>query len=195
VLTTKKLYAAPAGSANAAHNFQVKDTIIPKPTIQNSGTNRPLPASNRSRVTDKNDTVPLRNVNTTLPSTTDTIPFRNSDSTPSSQKIDTFDIKVAKDTLDAPVAYEAEDSAVLLVKEQKFILYGNTKTTYKDVEITAPQTTLDQETNVLVAVGEKDSLGRMVSRAVFKQAEQQFESESFEYNFKSQKGLTKKHVY
>ena len=191
VLTTKKLYAAPAGSANAAHNFQVKDTIIPKPTIQNSGTNRPLPGSNRSRVTDKNDTVPLRNVNTTLPSTTDTIPFRNSDSTPSSQKIDTFDIKVAKDTLDAPVAYEAEDSAVLLVKEQKFILYGNTKTTYKDVEITAPQTTLDQETNVLVAVGEKDSLGRMVSRAVFKQAEQQFESESFEYNFKSQKGLTK----
>lgn len=115
----------------------------------------------------------------------------NSDTTPLTQKIDTFDIKLSKDTLDAPVNYEAEDSAVLLVKEQKFILYGKTKTVYKDVEITAPQTVLDQQTNILTAIGSKDSLGRIITRAYFKQGSSEFESESFEYNFKSQKGVTK----
>ena len=59
-------------------------------------------------------------------------------------KTDTFPLKVAKDTLDAPVSYEAQDSAVILVPEQKVLLYGKTKTTYKDVTLTAPRVEMDQ---------------------------------------------------
>src|SRR5688572_1854117 len=62
-------------------------------------------------------------VKDTVPKTTvigtDTIPRRNIDSIATSQRIDTFSLKMSKDTLDAPVEYEAEDSAVLLVKDQK----------------------------------------------------------------------------
>lgn len=103
---------------------------------------------------------------------------------------DTFSMRFSKDSLDAPVHYQAEDSAVFLVKDQKFILYGKTQTNYKDVVINAPQTIIDQKTNLLTALGDKDSLGRMVSRARFQQGSQLFESESFQYNFKTQKGIT-----
>ena len=46
-------------------------------------------------------------------------------------RIDTFDLKLSKDTLDAPVEYEAADSVVVLVKDKKVILYGKTKTNYQ----------------------------------------------------------------
>lgn len=132
------------------------------------------------------DTVPAAALNDTVPESrtaTDTSAPR--------QQIDTFSLRMSNDTLDAPVNYQAEDSAVLLVKEQKFILYGKTQTTYKDVVINAPTTIVDQEKNVLTAMGTKDSLGNVLTRATFKQGEQNFESELFEYNFKTQKGLTR----
>ena len=61
-------------------------------------------------------------------------------------RVDTFDLKLSKDTLDAPVQYEAEDSVVVLVKDKKVLLYGKAKTKYKDIEVTAPQMEVDLET-------------------------------------------------
>src|SRR5689334_4506660 len=94
------------------------------------------------------DTIPVRKNNLRDSLTrndslviTDTLrdSLKTTDTIPPSPKIDTFSIRMSKDTLDAPVEYEAEDSAVLLVKEKMFILYGKTKTTYKDVTLTAPR--------------------------------------------------------
>ncbi|HYO23157.1 MAG TPA: putative LPS assembly protein LptD, partial [Flavisolibacter sp.] len=148
-----------------------------------------MPLTNREVRTDNRQTA---NDTTTNGSTrTDTIPPRAGDSLVTTATTDTFTLKVAKDTMDAPVDYQAEDSAVLLVKDQKFILYGKTQTKYKTVVIDAPQTVIDQQTNVLTALGEKDSLGRITTRAKFQDKEQVFESESFTYNFKTQKGITK----
>jgi lipopolysaccharide assembly outer membrane protein LptD (OstA) len=106
-------------------------------------------------------------------------------------KIDTFDLKISKDSLDAPVEYEAEDSAVVLVKDKKVILYGKTKTVYKDIQLTAPQMELDQQTQILTAVNKLDSAGNLIDRAHFAQGENKFQSDTIRYNFKTQKGLTK----
>jgi len=106
-------------------------------------------------------------------------------------KIDTFDLKISKDSLDAPVEYEAEDSAVVLVKDKKVILYGKTKTVYKDIQLTAPQMELDQQTQILTAVNKLDSAGNLIDRAHFTQGENKFQSDTIRYNFKTQKGLTK----
>ncbi len=106
-------------------------------------------------------------------------------------RIDTFEVKMSKDTLDAPVEYEAEDSAVVLVKDKKVILYGKAKTTYKDILLTAPEMELDQQTQILTAVNKFDSAGNMIDRAHFTQAETKFQSDTIRYNFKTQKGLTK----
>src|SRR5258706_5983389 len=67
------------------------------------------------------------------------------------QKTDTFSLKLSKDTLDAPVKYEAQDSAVVLIQEKKIILYGKTKTEHKDITLTAPRVELDQQTQVMTA--------------------------------------------
>lgn len=107
------------------------------------------------------------------------------------QRTDTFSLKLSRDTLDAPVQYEAKDSAVVLVQEKMIILYGNTKTLYKDIELTAPQTELNQSTQILTAFGRKDSNNVVLERAQFKQAEEFFQSDTIRYNFKTQKGLTK----
>src|SRR5687767_3783755 len=48
------------------------------------------------------------------------------DTTPLVATTDTFSLRLSKDTLDAPVNYEAEDSAVILAEEKKVILYGKT---------------------------------------------------------------------
>jgi lipopolysaccharide assembly outer membrane protein LptD (OstA) len=172
VLTSGKLCATPFKLQNTTSGFQLKDTVPKKPSV----------ISNKQLANSIADTLPR--------SYADTIPRRSSDTSAPVQKIDTFSLKIAKDTLDAPVDYQAEDSAVLLVKEQKFILYGKTQTKYKDVVISAPQTILDQQTNVLTASGEKDSFGRVLTRARFEQGAQLFESESFQFNFKTQRGLT-----
>ncbi|MBL7740561.1 MAG: LPS-assembly protein LptD [Chitinophagaceae bacterium] len=112
----------------------------------------------------------------------------NNDSLPS--RTDTFSLKLSKDTLDAPVNYSAEDSAVVLIASRKIILYGKTKTEYQDITLTAPQVELDQETQVLTAYNSKDSLGQVTEEAHFVQAENSFTSDTIRYNFKTQKGFT-----
>lgn len=106
------------------------------------------------------------------------------------QTVDTFHLKLSKDTLDAPVDYQASDSGVLLVKEKKFLLYGSTKTTYRDIVLTAPMVELDQQTNILTAIASKDSLGTMITRAEFTQGTEGFQSDTIRYNFKTKRGLT-----
>jgi LPS-assembly protein len=134
---------------------------------------------------DRNDSTRL---NDTLP-LTDTIPPSRFDSS-TSQTIDTFHLKLSKDTLDAPVEYEASDSGVLLVKEKKFLLYGKTKTTYKDIVLTAPKVVLDQQTNILTAYAARDSMGNVIARAEFHQGQDGFQSDTIRYNFKTKRGLT-----
>jgi len=121
----------------------------------------------------------------------DSLLKRNVLSDTSINRIDTFDLKISKDSLDAPVDYEAEDSVVVLVKDKKVVLYGKAKMHYKDIELTAPTMELDQQTQILTAVNKLDSAGNMIDRAHFAQGETRFQSDTIRYNFKTQKGLTK----
>ena len=141
------------------------------------------------------DTIPKGKINQLLipgnraGAITDTTVNPAADTTGPVQQIDTFSLKFSKDTLDAPVEYEA-DIGVLLIREKKFLLYGKTKTTYKDVTLTAPQVIFDQATNILTAVRDQDSLGNTITRAQFQQGDQGFQSDTIRFNFKTKKGVT-----
>ena len=113
------------------------------------------------------------------------------DTLPLYQKVDTFNLKLSKDSLEAPLKYAAEDSAVVLVKDKKILLYGKTKTEYKDILLTAPKVELDQQTQIVTAFNRKDSSGEVLENAHFKQAENEFTADTIRYNFKTQKALTK----
>jgi hypothetical protein len=150
-----------------------KDTLFQKPMLV-------LPAVS--------DTVP-----TPRRPTADTIAPRADSTTVDSlvQRVDTFALKMSKDTLDAPVNYEAEDSAVVHIVQKRILLYGKTKTVYKDIMLDAPLVEMDQQTNLVTAYNERDSLGEVATRARFEQGENKFESDTIQFNFKTQKGLTK----
>lgn len=145
-----------------------------------------------SLLTKKSDTIPLKKDSATLIATdtssfsSDTIPERDT----MVQKIDTFSLKLSKDTLTAPLQYFAEDSVVVMIKTKKILLYGKTKTEYQDVVLTAPQVAVDQETQLMTAVNSRDSAGTVLEDAHFKQGENEFTSDTIVYNFKTQKGLT-----
>ena len=146
-----------------------------------------------SLLTKKSDTIPVKKDSANIISTdtsifsSDTIPGRDT----MVQKIDTFSLKLSKDTLTAPLQYYAEDSVVVKIKTKKILLYGKTKTEYQDVVLTAPQVAVDQQTQLMTAVNSKDSTGTVLEDAHFKQGESEFTSDTIVYNFKTQKGLTK----
>jgi LPS-assembly protein len=104
---------------------------------------------------------------------------------------DTFSVKLSKDSLDAPVRYQAEDSAVVLILEKKIILYGKTKIEHKTNVLTAPMIEMDQQTSILTAVNRKDSTGLILETANFTDGNQSFTSDTIRFNFKTQRGLTK----
>ncbi len=103
---------------------------------------------------------------------------------------DTFSLKLSKDSLDAPVKYEAEDSAVVLIQQKKILLYGKTKTEYTDIVLTAPKVEIDQATQIVTAVNSKDSTGAVIENAHFKSGTNEFTSDTIQFNFKTQIGLT-----
>ena len=75
------------------------------------------------------DTIkPLINPDSTnriIKSPNDTTIFPHKDSSALRQKVDTFSLKLSKDSLEAPLKYTAEDSVVVLVQDKKILLYGN----------------------------------------------------------------------
>ena len=148
------------------------DTVPPKSKKDSARTNPPTHAD--SLIKNPADSL-LQNANDTTPQL----------------KTDTFSLKLSKDSLDAPVKYEAADSAVVLVKDKKIILYGKTKTDYTDITLTAPKVEIDQQTQVVTAYNSKDSAGNVIEDAHFKNPDNEFTSDTIQYNFKTQKGLTK----
>ncbi len=120
----------------------------------------------------------------------DTNRLPGNDSVTIKQKIDTFSLKISKDSMDAPLKYEAADSVVVLIQDKKILLYGKTKTEYKDITLTAPKVEVDQQTQIVTAVNFTDSTGEVKELAEFTSGENNFTSDTIRYNFKTQVGLT-----
>lgn len=128
----------------------------------------------------KNDSLLISKINDTIPqqdSTTakDTIPYR-----------------LAKNALESIVEYAAEDSLVLNIPHKTATLYGKESTThYQDNDITSPIISFDQNTGDIIAMMTVDSTGKVIARPEYKSADFKSESDSFRFNMKTGKGLTK----
>ncbi len=141
------------------------------------------------------DTLPVKPaLPDTIPrkiSVADSLPRNNSDSNAITvQKVDTLHLAVSKDSLDAPVSYSASDSMVLDVPTKKIKLYNQATTKYKDIDLSAYEIELDQEKQLIVATYSRDTLGAIIGRPKFIQGENNMDSDSIKYNFKTQKGIT-----
>jgi lipopolysaccharide assembly outer membrane protein LptD (OstA) len=189
--------------------FAVASLLITAQSKNNTAPDYPFHFS----LTDAYDTVPLLNKKTLsdsiiittdsltkniITSSTDTLPQpsintnEGNDSSIVVTTIDTIGLKLSSDSLDAPISYDAEDSMVLDVPTQRITLYGKeTKTNYKDNNLTAPVIELDQQTGNIKASIRRDSLGKVLSMPTFKQGDFSSQSDSLLFNIKSGKGITK----
>ena len=106
------------------------------------------------------------------------------------QKIDSFEVKVSKDSLDAPVSYAASDSMVMDVPQKKIWLYNEAKVNYKDIKLTGGIINLDQGNQNVYGYYFLDTAGKRVGLPKFEQGDNNMQVDSLAFNFKSQKGIT-----
>ncbi len=149
---------------------QVKKPAIQKPALTNSS---PLADTLKKNIAPlaENDSIKIKDSTYTV--------------------VDTLDLPISKDGLDAPVHYEASDSGVLDIQARKFFLYGKANTKYQTLDLSASTIELDNATSVAKAYYTKDSAGKVVDRPKLKDGEMESESDSLFFDFKTQKGLTK----
>lgn len=100
-----------------------------------------------------------------------------------------YSITYSKDSLDAPVEYNAEDSLIMDNKTHKIYLYGDAVVKYTTITLKADNIVLDWDSSIVVAQGLPDSVGRMAGFPEFQDGQQSFTAEKMRYNFKSRKGI------
>lgn len=114
------------------------------------------------------------------------------DTTDKKNKADTLPYKLSKNALTSPVEYYAEDSLVLNIAEKTATLYGKESTTqYEKNDIKSPIISFDQTTGDIIASMVVDSAGKVVARPTYTSDDFKSESDSFRFNMKTGKGLTK----
>ena len=93
-----------------------------------------------------------------------------------------------KNTLDAPVTYEANDS-IVFTQGGYAHLYGQGKVNYQQIELAADVITMNMDSSTVYAHGVEDSLGVLQGKPVFKDGETPYETNTIRYNFKSKRGI------
>lgn len=95
-----------------------------------------------------------------------------------------------KQSLDAPVLYEARDS-IVFVQGGHAHLYGDGKVNYQKVELKSEIISMNMDSSTVYARAGKDSLGAPIGAPIFKDGDTPYESKSLRYNFKSKRGFIK----
>ncbi len=119
----------------------------------------------------------------------------NLDSIPAEALLDSVVLdSVDKPFLDDPIYYNATDTMVVSIDGQKVYLYNEAKVTYQNIELEAYYIELNLETKEIYAEGIADSTGEMTQKPLFKQGNEEYESETMRYNFDTEKAFITKVV-
>ncbi len=142
----------------------------------------------------KIDSIPTKKIGSANLKALDTLSPFSKDSTPiaindSIQKFDS--LTISKDSIDAPISYEASDSGVLIIPTRDFYLYGKAKVSNKDVTLDAATIKYEQAKQVVQAYGALDTTGNPNSKPKLTQGETKTISDSILFSLKTLKGLTK----
>ncbi len=122
----------------------------------------------------------------------DSTPNGLRDTVPTIVKKDTIHLNSDKDSsLETTITYEAEDSGVLHIPTQQFILYNKAVAHYGAMNLKAGHIEFDQTKQLLKAYATKDTSGKIIDRPVITQDDINSQSDTIYYNMASQKGLTK----
>ncbi len=89
--------------------------------------------------------------------------------------------------LAAPVSYQAKDS-IVMTGENWAYLFGESEVKYQQIELQSDIIEMNMDSSLVFARFSVDSLGEEFGYPLFKEGEQQYESKTMRYNFRSKKG-------
>jgi hypothetical protein len=99
--------------------------------------------------------------------------------------------KPSPNAIDKKVTYKATDFIKRDISKKKVILVKDAVVNYGEIEIKADSISFDMSTNLLFAIGRKDTSGSVIGSPVFKEGNQEFESKELTYNFKTRKAIVR----
>ncbi len=93
--------------------------------------------------------------------------------------------------IDAPVEYTAKDSMVYDAQNRTAYLYGGSTVDYQNMNLQSQKIYLSLDSSLVRATGVKDSTAEngVEGSPVFKMGNDEYQSDTMAYNFKSKKGL------
>lgn len=97
--------------------------------------------------------------------------------------------KEKKSPIEDKVDYSAKDSMQMDITNQKAYLYGEAKVNYLDIQLTADYIEFDMAKQEVFASGVTDTTNAYIGRPNFVQGNQEFDSDSLKYNFKTERGI------
>ncbi len=100
-----------------------------------------------------------------------------------------YQITYSKDSLEAPVDYNAADSILFDIQDRKIHLYGDAVVNYTTITLKADYIVMNWDSSIVTAQGLPDSTGRIAGIPEFQDGSQSFTADRMRYNFKSRKGI------
>ena len=93
-----------------------------------------------------------------------------------------------KPGIDAPVDYECTDSLVYDAETRLVHLYRKAQVKYMDMTLNAAKITMNMDSSMVRAAGERDTAGILQDKPVYSQGSDNYHSELMAFNFKTKKG-------
>ncbi|MDD4031853.1 MAG: putative LPS assembly protein LptD [Bacteroidales bacterium] len=103
-------------------------------------------------------------------------------------KNDSLAVKKTSSPFKTKITYNA-DSIVMSNSTRKAYLYKNAVLKYGDIQLKGDYMELDSDRKTVYSTGLPDSTGKMAGLPVFTQGEEEFETKSMTYNFKTRRGV------
>ena len=95
-----------------------------------------------------------------------------------------------KNGIDSPVEYSANDSLTYNAGVKMANLYGSSKVKYQNMDLESDRISMSLDSNLVHATGSMDSTKmELTGTPVFKMGNDEYESDTMSFNFKTKKGL------
>jgi hypothetical protein len=156
---------------------------------KDSGNNDSIPADTTAGIAPHDTVNAIASVDTTTMDSIQLAIFRHNKAVDDSLAQDSIN-KSRKNGIDSPVEYSAEDSLTYEAASGLAHLYGDSKVKYQNMDLQSDKIYMSLDSSLVHATGSMDTTTHeLVGTPVFKMGNDEYQSDTMAFNFKTKKGL------
>lgn len=114
--------------------------------------------------------------------------LRHNQAVDDSVRLDSINRK-KQNGIDAPVNFAAEDSLVYMASSKRAYLYGTANVKYENMNLESEKINMQMDSSLVHATGSRDTTGMAFGTPVFKMGQDEYQSDTMSFNFKTKKGF------